>query len=117
MKIRATIPVIAVLTICLIAAGCASKEPAVVISEPIAIPSHHANLVMPSDSMLELAIADDFAAWEWSRNDPQLGGQPLPRDTSYRIVETRQWDVLGTSNGRPRDYSYTRIRTYSRESR
>jgi len=77
----------------------------------------HLNLVLPSDSMIELAAADEFAEWESSRNDPRMIGHGLPRDTPYRVVETRQWEVLGTSNGRPRDYSYTRIRSYSRESR
>ena len=118
MKIRTSISAAVTLMICLIVSGCASRQSATLpVSESREAPSHHANLVVPSDFMLELATVDDFANWELARNDPQMGGRALPRDSSHRVVETRQWEVLGTSNGRPRDYSYTRIRTYSRDSR
>ena len=116
MKIRPSILVMPLLAIILFAAGCSSNK-ATAVTSVDDFQGHNPSLVMPTDSILELAAADDFAAWEWSRNDQQLGGQPLPRDTSYRIVETRQWDLLGTSNGRPRDHSFMRIRTYTRESR
>jgi len=115
MKIRMSIPVMLLLAICVIAAGCASTTTAT-DSRPME-PGHNPSLVLPTDSMIELAAADQSEMWELSRNDPQMGGQSLPRDAAYRVVETRQWEVLGTSNGRPRDYSYTRIRTYTRDGR
>jgi hypothetical protein len=115
MKNCLSIPAIVLATGWFSVAGCASKQSAMRGSDDWS--SHHASLVLPSEPMLELASAEDSVGWEWSRNDPNMGSQSLPRDTAYRVVETRQWEVLGTINGRPRDYSYTRTRTYRRESR
>jgi len=114
MKIRISIPAMLLSAISLIHTGCAAEK---TVLDPTIDGGHHANLVLPTDSMVDVAAAGDSAGWEFSRNDGPIGGQELPRDTSYRVVETRQWEVLGTINGRPRDYSYTRIRSYSREAR
>ncbi|MHC4218789.1 MAG: hypothetical protein ACYSU7_10085 [Planctomycetota bacterium] len=55
----------------------------------------------------------DPGAWEFGRNDERLNAGPAPVRRWHEWAEIRNRNQTRTSNGRPRDYSNTFIRTYS----
>jgi hypothetical protein len=80
-------------------AGCqstAKAQPAVV----------HA----PGNPNTALALAGEDAGtsdWEAGRLDFRLGSTLSPITTDFNVAVIRQYDNLGTSNGIPRDNSWT----------
>jgi hypothetical protein len=77
------------------------------------------NLVMPGPGWAAVSKAEgasghiDPGAWEFGRNDERLNAGPAPVRRWHEWAEIRNRDQTRTSNGRPRDYSNTFIRTYS----
>lgn len=53
-----------------------------------------------------------FDAWLATRNNDQMNARPALPANTHSWVEVSHWDVQGTSNGRPRNWSRTRTRTY-----
>ena len=100
-----------VLAQALVLGGCQSTKtpaPAARIHPP---GNPNPSLVMlPEDA---LASADEFASWEVSRNDGQLGMLNPPLGATFGVAVIRQYENLGTSNGRARDNSWI----YSRSIR
>ena len=59
-------------------------------------------------------LDDDIAAWEAARLDVGLGSAGSPIESSLSVAEIRHREFLRTTNGRPRNDSYTTGRSYQR---
>lgn len=73
------------------------------------------SLVVASESSWQM-YDESFTDWESGRLDGQLGAAGSPYGLDYGIAEIRQYDRLRSSNGRPRDHSWTYSRSIQRRS-
>lgn len=104
---------IALMALC---GGCASSPSGV---QRIA---SSAALVLPTQQMLELTVAQNESAgsplaldqWASCRNDERLGFYSGLLAGDIEFLEIRHREYLRTVNGRPRDYSSTFVRTIRR---
>lgn len=74
-----------------------------------------ASLVLPSPGAwagVQAGAGPVSSGWAYGRNDLHLGvgGAAIPRERAWAVIRTR--DRTRTSNGRPREFSTTWVRTY-----
>jgi hypothetical protein len=107
------IPGVAAFTVlvCMSAGGCSS-------SRSIAGPAISPSLVMPpalspeSGATPLLVAGDEPGAWEYGRNDARLNvSAPPQQSVEWSEIQSRQRTY--TTNGRPREFSSTFLRSYS----
>ena len=117
MKMQKITALVAALLAFLAAGGCASQAPKpVVVHQPIQ--RVNANLVMPTQLMMELAEANGQMAdggWERDRHDPLIyPNAGIPDYQPFNDAEQWSYERLRTSNGRSREYSSYKTRVYVR---
>ncbi len=61
----------------------------------------------------ELAWRSEPGAWEYGRNDARLNPNPPSTRYWHEWAEVRNRNRTRTTNGRPREFSTTFVRTYS----
>jgi hypothetical protein len=101
------------LLLCLSGGGCTSSAK---VAGPGGISPA---LVMPGAGWTGVSGADevvwrvDPGAWEYGRNDQRLNAGRPPARRWHEWAEISNRDRTRTSNGRPREFSSTFVRTYS----
>ena len=77
-------------------------------------PGRHPGQVSPSLVMPGMvAWRAEPGAWEYRRNDARLNAGQAPTRQWHEWAEIRNRDRTRTTNGRPREFSTTFVRTYS----
>jgi hypothetical protein len=105
------------LLFCVSGGGCKS-------SETVDAPARHPGRISPSLVMQGagwvgtgdaegMALRSVPGAWEYGRNDARLNGGPPPARYWHEWAEVRNRNRTRTTNGRPREFSTTFVRTYS----
>ena len=104
-------------------AGCASHPTTTANEAPTSqsLAIENPALVLPSPELLATADTDEgwgvaAGGWEESRNDSNLGAAGSAITTEYGVAEIRHYEFLRTTNGRPRNDSWTHSRSYQRRS-
>jgi hypothetical protein len=105
------------LLLCVSGGGCTS-------SEKVEAPARHpgrisSSLVMQGAGWAGAGDAEGVAwravpgAWEYGRNDARLNAGPPSARYWHEWAEIRNHNRTRTTNGRPREFSTTFVRTYS----
>ena len=111
---RAEVPLVLVVVFAVAAGGCATTPwGGSHAGGPIS-----PGLVLPPSAVRDLAAAagqqwpGDGREWEFRRNDAPQAARSTPAYYEPAWVETRTYERLRTSNGRPREHSTTHTRSH-----
>ena len=94
------------LLFCVSGGGCKS-------SGTVDAPARHPGRISPGLVMQESAWRSVPGAWEYGRNDARLSAGPPSARYWQEWAEVRNSNRTRTTNGRPREFSTTFVRTYS----